>query len=44
MPRKPSIRKAGRSAITGRFVKQGTVKRSPKTTVNETRKRGRRRK
>jgi hypothetical protein len=25
----------GRSAITGRFVKQSTVKRSPKTTVNE---------
>ena len=25
----------GRSAITGRFVKQATVKRSPKTTVNE---------
>lgn len=30
--------KQGRSAITGRFVKQSTVKRSPKTTVNETRK------
>jgi hypothetical protein len=27
--------KRGRSAITGRFVKQSTVKRSPKTTVNE---------
>ncbi|MEU3603664.1 hypothetical protein ABZ714_33905 [Streptomyces sp. NPDC006798] len=26
----------GRSAITGRFVKQSTVKRHPKTTVNET--------
>lgn len=26
----------GRSAISGRFVKQSTVKRSPKTTVNET--------
>lgn len=25
----------GRSAITGRFVKQSTVKRNPKTTVNE---------
>jgi hypothetical protein len=25
----------GRSAVTGRFVKQSTVKRSPKTTVNE---------
>lgn len=30
--------KRGRSAITGRFVKQSTVKRSPKTTVNETTK------
>ncbi len=28
--------KRGRSAITGRFVKQATVKRSPKATVNET--------
>lgn len=28
-------RKRGRSAITGRFVRQSTVKRSPKTTVNE---------
>jgi len=27
--------KRGRSAITGRFVKQSTVTRSPKTTVNE---------
>ena len=27
--------KQGRSAITGRFVKQSTVKRHPKTTVNE---------
>lgn len=25
----------GRSAITGRFVKQATVKRHPKTTTNE---------
>jgi hypothetical protein len=25
----------GRSAISGKFVKQSTVKRSPKTTVNE---------
>lgn len=30
----------GRSAISGRFVKQATVKRSPKTTVNETVKKG----
>ena len=28
----------GRSAISGRFVKQSTVKRSPKTTVNESTK------
>jgi hypothetical protein len=28
----------GRSAITGRYVKQSTVKRSPKTTVNESTK------
>lgn len=27
--------KRGRSAISGRFVRQATVKRSPKTTVNE---------
>jgi hypothetical protein len=27
--------KRGRSAITGRFVKQSTVRRSPATTVNE---------
>lgn len=32
--------KRGRSAITGRFVKQTTVKRSPKTTVNESTKIG----
>ncbi len=31
--------KRGRSAITGRFVKQSTVRRSPKTTVNESVKR-----
>ena len=30
--------KRGRSAISGRFVKQSTVKRSPKTTVNESAK------
>jgi hypothetical protein len=28
--------KRGRSAVTGRFVKQATVRRSPATTVNET--------
>jgi len=27
--------KRGRSAITGRFVKQSTVNRHPKTTTNE---------
>jgi hypothetical protein len=27
--------KRGRSAITGRFVKQSTVKRHPNTTTNE---------
>jgi len=30
--------KRGRSAITGRFVKQSTVARSPKTTVNQSTK------
>ncbi len=28
--------KRGRSASTGKFVKQSTVKRHPKSTVNET--------
>lgn len=28
----------GRSANTGRFVKQSTVKKSPRTTVNESTK------
>jgi hypothetical protein len=28
--------KRGRSAVTGEFVKQSTVKKNPKTTVNET--------
>jgi len=27
--------KRGRSAVTGKFVKQSTVKKNPKTTVNE---------
>lgn len=27
--------KRGRSSVTGRFVKQSTVKRHPKTTTNE---------
>ncbi len=30
----------GRSAITGQFVKQSTVKRHPNTTVNESTKKG----
>ena len=30
----------GRSAITGRFVKQATVRRHPDTTVNESPKKG----
>jgi hypothetical protein len=38
MPSKSSSGKRGRSAITGRFVKQPTVKRNPKTTVNESTK------
>jgi hypothetical protein len=42
MPRKGTSGKRGRSAITGRFVKQSTVVRRPKTTVNEsTKKKGR---
>ena len=32
--------KRGRSAVTGRFVKQSTVKRHPKTTANESTGRG----
>ena len=42
MPRKSSGGNRGRSAITGRFVKQPTVKRSPKTTVNESTKKPKR--
>ena len=42
MPKKGSSGKRGRSAISGRFVKQSTVKSKPKTTVNEsTKKNGR---
>lgn len=33
--------KRGRSASTGRFVKQATVKRHPRTTVNESAKKKR---
>jgi hypothetical protein len=32
--------KQGRSAITGRYVKQSTVRSHPKTTVNESKKKG----
>jgi len=35
-PRKKAAGKRVRSAITGRFVKKGTAKRRPKTTVSET--------
>ena len=38
MASKSSGGRRGRSAVTGRFVKQSTVKRSPKTTVNESTK------
>lgn len=31
--------KRGRSAVSGRFVKQSTVRKNPKTTVNESAKR-----
>lgn len=41
MPNKGSSGKRGRSAISGRFVKQSTVKGNPKTTVNESSKKGR---
>jgi hypothetical protein len=35
------LSKIGRSAVTGRFVKQSTVKSHPKTTVNESRRKKR---
>lgn len=35
MSKKTAGGKRGRSAITGRFVKQSTVKSKPKTTINE---------
>lgn len=38
MPGKSSSGKRGRSAISGRFVKQSTVKKSPRTTINESAK------
>lgn len=36
---KSSAGKRGRSAVSGRFVKQSTVRKNPKTTVNESVKR-----
>lgn len=42
MPPKSGSGKRGRSAITGRFVKQSTVRRKPKMTVNERTKKKRR--
>lgn len=38
MPSKSNTPKRGRSAITGKFVKQNTVRRNPKTTLNESAK------
>ncbi len=38
MPAKGNSGKRGRSAISGRFVKQSTVRSNPKTTVNESAK------
>lgn len=43
MPKKSSGSgsQRGRSAVSGKFVKQSTVKKNPKTTVNEsTKKKG----
>jgi hypothetical protein len=34
----------GRSAVTGRFVKQSALKRHPKTTTNESTGKGRKQK
>ena len=38
MAKGSSAGKRGRSATSGRFVKQSTVKKNPKTTVNESTK------
>lgn len=38
VPSKSSGGKRGRSAISGRFVKQSTVRKNPKTTTNESTK------
>ena len=35
-----STGKRGRSAVSGRFVKQSTVKKKPSTTVNESTRKG----
>lgn len=32
--------KTGRSAISGRYVRQSMVQKNPRTTVNESRKKG----
>ncbi len=38
MPKSSGAGKRGRSAISGRFVKQSMVKKNPNTTVNESTK------
>lgn len=38
MPKSSGAGKRGRSAISGRFVKQATVSKNPRTTVNESTK------
>jgi hypothetical protein len=42
MPKGKGSGKRGRSAISGRFVKQSSVRRSPKTTVNESKRKRKR--
>lgn len=37
-----ATKKVGRSAVTGRFVKQSTVSRNPRTTVTQTVRTGKR--
>jgi hypothetical protein len=41
-PQVASDGQRGRSAITGRFVKQSTIRRHPDSTVNESTRRGKR--
>jgi hypothetical protein len=38
-----TARKVSRSAITGRFIKPGTAKRHPRTTVTQTVRTGKKR-